>query len=81
METKLYVLEFLLRSRARTIDAEALEKMETSELEFTVSPNDFLYNIIEARRAKQSIELGQFGRPFRRDAKIDLVSVLDSRRF
>lgn len=75
-ETRIYVLEFLLRSRARAIDPETLDKIDNTEHDFVVSPYDLLYNLIEVRRAKRAAELSLITRPLDRDIKLHEVGEL-----
>lgn len=72
------MLEDLYKVRARYIEPEALDKMAIPELDFAVSPNDLLYNVIEIKRAKRAMEVGMIGQPKYRDMRrTDFVSELE----
>lgn len=79
-ETQLHVLRYLYRVRSRKIDPEALDQIEIPEVDFAVSSNDLLYNVIEVKRARRAIDLGNFDQPRHRDQRSEVVSDLKNHR-
>lgn len=75
-QTKMYVIWYSQNLRTRGLYSKALDGFDTVEFKFSVSPNDFVQNIIEVKRARRAIKLAQAGFPNYRDMQRDLVSDL-----
>lgn len=71
---KISTMKALMKARKQDLYPEFLDRAETTELRFRMSPYDLLTNIIGSRRAKQALKLGRIGWPPRPNDTVDIVS-------
>lgn len=71
--TKIHVFKALLKMRIDDAYLEYLDRPDTTELRFLVTPYDLLHNLIESKRAIQNLKLRQFG--YSGDEGYDIVRV------
>ena len=75
--TQVYVIDYLMAVQPRQLHPEALDRFETSEFAFRVSPYDLLHNLIEIKRAKRAEILSRIGYPHHQNVSRDWVCSLE----